>query len=145
MANMHRGKIGPPKRLRFENGIWWYRCKFRAVEVEISSVIRSCRFKVPAVAKALGLEVRTFERVVVDSLGISPGKWLRFERIVVAQHRLNDGCSIKAVSIELGFRHQGDFGKEFKLLLGVNPTDYQRDVKRRQAVPACGGSNVKHQ
>lgn len=72
--------------------------------------------------------------MVKTSLGIPPGVWLRSERAVSARHRLREGCCIKELAYEFGFRNPGDFSDEFKRWHGVSPIEFQHSYIRKQRV-----------
>jgi AraC-like DNA-binding protein len=121
---------GAERRIWFSEGHWWYSSEATAGAVCITEKMRSCGFQGAALAKALGLGERTFHRVVIESLGIPPGRWLRMERAAAAMVRLRTGCPVKELADEFGFRHQGDFAAEFKRWHGVLPSEYQAQVRR---------------
>jgi AraC-like DNA-binding protein len=119
----------PERRLCFEDGFWWYRPSKSEDRSEISSLIRNLKFNPAGLAEKLKLGERTFRRIVTDSLGIPPGTWLRQQRAVAARHRLREGCPVKQIATELGFRHQGDFCVEFKRWYDLSPADFMHAGK----------------
>lgn len=110
-----------PSRIWFANGYWWYSCPVRKSEFEITGLMRKHGYQRDLLARSLGLSGRTFHRVIKDSLGITPGIWLRQERAVAARYRLRCGVSVKELACEFGFKHPGDFTNEFKHWYGVTP------------------------
>ena len=110
-----------PIRIRFYNGYWRYSCPVRKSEFEISGLMRKHGYQRDLLARTLGLSGRSFHRLVKDSLGITPGTWLRQERAVAARYRLRGGASVKELAFEFGFKHPGDFTKEFKYWHGASP------------------------
>ncbi len=112
------------KRLWFQDGFWWYCPSPRENRSEISSLIREVKFNPSGLAEKLNLGERTFRRIVTASLGIPPGTWLRQQRAVAARYRLLEGCPVKQIANELGFRHQGDFCVEFKRWYEISPADF---------------------
>ncbi len=97
----------------------------------ISRLIVECRFKPDEIASRLGLSIRSFDRLVRDSLGISPGIWLRQLRAVAARMRVRDSEPIKSIAYELGFNHQGDFAREFKSWYDVSPASFRRNLRQQ--------------
>ncbi len=127
VVNWCSSLMNPPhqqRRLWFANGFWWYSCPSRKLDYEISSLIRKHGFRSDRIASSLGLSERSFHRLINDSLGISPGIWLRQERAVASRYRLRGGASVKELAFEYGFKHPGDFTNEFKLWHGVAPRLY---------------------
>lgn len=120
--NPDSGKMG----VWFDDGRWRYRCQVTGEFREISTLMRDLGFNAVALAGELGVGERSFRRMIKDSLGIPPGKWLRQQRILEAVRRLREGCSVKMLASELGFRHQGDFCVEFKRWYGVSPSEFAR-------------------
>jgi AraC-like DNA-binding protein len=106
--------------------------------MRITGKMRDCLFQAAELAKSLGLGERTFHRVVIQSLGIPPGRWLRMERAAAAMVRLRAGCKVKELAEEFGFRHQGDFSAEFKRWHGVLPSEYQAKVRHDSQVGNSG-------
>jgi AraC-like DNA-binding protein len=64
--------------------------------------------------------IRSFHRQV----GMPPYEWLLQLRIESAKHRLQAGCAITDLAIELGFADQSHFHRRFKLITGVTPAAY---------------------
>lgn len=91
--------------------------------------MRESAYNSSAIAESLGVGERSFRRVVKESLGIPPGIWLRQERAVAAGYRLREGCSVKQLAAEFGFRHQWDFSVEFRRWYEMNPADFIRMVQ----------------
>ena len=119
------------KRLWFEEGFWRYFCPHTGETRLISAIMREVRFDADGLTDALGLGNRSFHRLVKDSLGISPGVWLRGERAVEMRQLLRAGWSIKKLSAHYGFKHQTDFCVEFKRWHEVPPSCFVADIRRR--------------
>lgn len=112
------------RKLWFENGFWWYRGFPGGGRLEISGLMKACRFDACTLSSSLGVNDRTFRRLVIESLGIPPGIWLRQQRAVAVRYRLREGIPVKQVAMELGFRHAGDFCVEFKRWHGLGPVEF---------------------
>lgn len=97
-------------------------------------MMRQVSFDTSTLVRRLGLTRRTFERLVNQSLGVTPGFWLRQEKAVAATFHLLEGKAIKEVSLLLGFKHQTDFCKEFKYWHKVTPSRYQ-EIGRIRSTP----------
>lgn len=136
--NQYRNKHGI--KLWFESGFWWFRPSRGDKNLEISDLMRRCRYDVATLASMLGVGERTFRRIVTKSLGIPPGIWLRQQRAVAVRYRLREGTPVKQVAMELGFRHAGDFCVEFKRWHGLGPAEFVHKTKNlhdESAVSAC--------
>jgi AraC-like DNA-binding protein len=135
-------KVFPkPRNLWFEDGFWWYACPSKRAVTRISGLIRDELFDIEAIAGRLGVSRRGFERLVNNSLGISPGMWLRPERAVWAAFRIREGYSISEISEQLGFKHQGDFCAEFKRWHQILPSQYRQVARKRCFVQKLGLDN----
>lgn len=117
-----------PKHLRFDRGFWWLCCPKSRQKFEITSLMRREAFKADRIARALGMGKWTLRRMVTDSLGIPLGYWLRMERAVSVEYRLREGCSVKELAVEYGFKHPGDFSEEFNRWHEIYPADFQTMV-----------------
>ena len=108
-------------RIWFADGFWWFRSSHDGAIREISSVMRRERYRLRNLAKALGVGERSFQRLVADEVGMSVGLWLRMQRAVDFRHRIKCGDSIKVLSHDYGFSHQGEFCVEFRRWYGLSP------------------------
>jgi AraC-like DNA-binding protein len=64
--------------------------------------------------------IRSFRRLV----GMPPYEWLLQLRIEKAKNRLQQGCPIRDLAIELGFADQSHFHRRFKSITGVTPAAF---------------------
>lgn len=69
---------------------------------------------------------RTLARLFVKETGLTLGEWNRRLLIHIALHQLNQGASVTAVAIELGYRNTSAFIEMFKTVLGVSPMRYMK-------------------
>ncbi len=118
-----------PPRIWFASGYWWFGRPIAKEPLVISGLIVECRFKGDEIATRISVPVRSFHRLVSDSLGLSPGEWLRQLRAVEARMRIRDGDPIKLISHDLGFGRQTDFAREFKLWYGVSPDAFRQNFQ----------------
>lgn len=131
----------PPKRSRccvihgrkivFRSGFWWFMDGSGTPPLRIDGLFSSCEWNVSLIAASIGLNKRTFIRLVADSLGMNPKEWLRHLRVVEARHMLREGTKIQIVARKLGFRHDSDFTRDFKDLMGVTPSRFAADERMR--------------
>lgn len=112
--------------------------------VRIDGLFATCDWNVSLIADSIGLSKRTFIRLVADSLGMNPKEWLRHLRVVEACHMLREGTKIQVVARKLGFRHDSDFTKDFKDLMGVTPSQFAAGERMRSfdAGKDCGSSGL---
>jgi AraC family transcriptional regulator, ethanolamine operon transcriptional activator len=81
---------------------------------------------------AIGLTHRGVENLFQDLLGVSPMTYLRHQRLhgvrrALLQAEPGQG-TVKSAALEWGFRHQGHFAREYRLLFGELP---QQTLVRR--------------
>lgn len=67
-----------------------------------------------------GYLIRSFCRLV----GMPPYEWLLQLRVEEAKARLQKGCQISDLAIELGFADQSHFHRRFKRITGITPATY---------------------
>jgi len=75
---------------------------------------RESKFSADLLAVQLGISRRQLQRYTQVKFGRSPQKWLNEERLIEASIRLRNDNSVKAVSIELGFKQVSHFSREYK-------------------------------
>jgi AraC-like DNA-binding protein len=112
---------------------WWYRDSATATLIRLEPVFIRCQWNVSGFADELGLATRTLSRVALDSFGIPCKTWLRRVRIVHACGALRAGHSIKATALHLGFNSPSDFAREFRVLIGLSPSEFVRLERKRAA------------
>ncbi len=94
--------------------------------LSLSVIAREGDYKMSHLVERIGVSDRHLRRVFEDGIGISPKDWLRQERMVAARSLLREGSPIKEVAINLGFTNTKMFSRDFQLVHGVKPTDFQR-------------------
>jgi len=107
-------KPNPRVQILASSGSWWFVDQARAESILLNTIIQESNWRVAPVCLRLGIEVRTFQRIVESCLGISPKRWLRGIRIIAACQQLIAGEKVEATAKDLGFRHHSDFTAEFK-------------------------------
>ncbi|MFT4177701.1 MAG: helix-turn-helix transcriptional regulator [Luteolibacter sp.] len=94
--------------------------------LSLSQVARKAGYRTAALCDLIGISERHLRRIFEQGLGISPGEWLRQERMVAARTLLREGTAIKNVAIELGFSSSKMLSRDFQIFYNVTPTDFQR-------------------
>jgi transcriptional regulator GlxA family with amidase domain len=75
-------------------------------------------------AETLGVTLRFLERFFQARFGVGPHSWIVHMRMTHAAALLATGISVKAVSIELGYKQVSHFSREFKRFFGMPPRNY---------------------
>jgi AraC-like DNA-binding protein len=127
---IHGAPKGERRRIVVDGGAWWFVDPGRAEKVPLELLFGPCGWKVGRLCKALGMERRTFARVMERSLGITGKKWLCQLRVVAACHLLRGG-KITSVASRLGFRDDSDFSFEFRRQMGVSPSAFVKSERSR--------------
>lgn len=73
-----------------------------------------------------------FARVFESEMGLPPHTYLEVVRIRHAQKRLEEGTSIVATALSVGYADQSHLTRRFKRYVGVTPGQYRRGSKIRQ-------------
>ncbi|NIH86589.1 helix-turn-helix domain-containing protein [Amycolatopsis granulosa] len=83
-------------------------------------------FPLSAVAHHCGVTLRSLQAGFRRELGMSPGEWLRAERLDRAYAQLSaadpDGVTVTATALSCGFVHLGDFAARFRSRFGEVPS-----------------------
>ena len=70
---------------------------------------------------------RTFQRLILKNLGISPSELLTEVRLSQAAHMLHDRAEkIADIAIKCGFSSQAHFSTAFKDAMGQTPRQYRQ-------------------
>jgi AraC-like DNA-binding protein len=73
------------------------------------------------VCRIAGASVRTMERIFQREVGMSLESWRRQVRLMKAVELLVEGCPVKKVAAEVGYRQPSAFIELFRQTLGVTP------------------------
>jgi AraC-like DNA-binding protein len=98
-------------------------------------LFNGCAWNLGRLAKHLGVGDRTLARIIEESIGISGKTWLRNIRILRACQLLRASTKIEAIAHHLHFSQASDFARDFKALIGVTPSKYQKDEINRSFRP----------
>jgi AraC-like DNA-binding protein len=74
-----------------------------------------------AVCARVGVSVRTIERAFRKDVGLSFEAWRRQVRLMKAIELLANGCPVKEVAYEVGYRQSSAFVEMFRRTLGATP------------------------
>jgi len=77
-----------------------------------------------ALARAVGIGVRTLERRFLAETGMSPGRWRRQHILLGALERLAANAPIKAVAAAAGYATPSAFTAAFRAAFGITPARY---------------------
>ena len=76
-------------------------------------------------AQQLYITTKYLSNIVKEATGRSAAQWIDEFVILEAKNLLRfSGKTIKQVSYELNFSNQSAFGKYFKLITGMSPSEY---------------------
>lgn len=129
-----RNSIKRGKLVVFDHGFWWFIDPDSGQELRLDPIIERCKWRIGPLCEALGVEKRTFARLIVKNLGITGKKWLRQLRVVAACHLLREGGKVTLVARRLGFRDDSHFTSDFKMLMGVCPSVFMKAEQSRSRI-----------
>jgi AraC-like DNA-binding protein len=79
---------------------------------------------VSALAMAVGLGLRAFERRFAAETGLSPGRWRQQHALLAGLERIAAGHPVKAVAADAGYASPSAFIAAFRKTFGVTPSRY---------------------
>jgi len=79
---------------------------------------------VAALARAVGVGHRNFERLFLVETGMTPGRWRQQHGLLAALERLAAGVPIKIVAAEAGYASASAFTAAFRRCFGTTPARY---------------------
>jgi AraC-like DNA-binding protein len=91
--------------------------------------------RVGDVADALGVSVRTVQRLASRYIGVSPAAMIRRRRLQEAAQRLREepGTELAALAAELGYADQAHLAGDFRTVLGLTPSGYRGEATLGEA------------
>jgi AraC-like DNA-binding protein len=102
-----------------------------------SNLARQVRLQ--ELADLTGLSKAYLIRSFRHTVGMPPHEWLLQLRIEAGRRRLQCGCAIDDLAVDLGFADQSHFHRHFKRLTGVTPAAYARGHFRSRRTHAAPG------
>ncbi len=101
-----------------------------------------CPVSIAKIAACLSTSTRQLERLFQKVVGCSPQATYVQLRLKHASWMLNSGLSIASIAAETGFSDGAHFGKAFKAVYGVSPSEARRRLTQEQGeravAPAAG-------
>ncbi len=95
------------------------------------------QFSVSKVAAALGLKVHQFKSALEEAVGLGPKEFFRHYRAVQARRLISEGCPLKQISDQLGFRYYTHFAAEIRSFYGIAPRTLQKIIEKQSPrIPA---------
>ena len=85
---------------------------------------RRCSYRAPELARSCEMNLRRLQRHFQEDFGRSPQEWLNEQRMIAARYLILEDRSVKAISLELGFKQTSHFCREFKRCYGFTPTGF---------------------
>lgn len=78
-------------------------------------------------AKQLGMSSKYFSKIILDTVGVSAGRWIEEYVATQAKQMLSTrfDMNIQQVAFHLGFREQSDFCRFFKRATGMSPKQFR--------------------
>jgi AraC-like DNA-binding protein len=91
-------------------------------EARLRKAAADCGYRVPALARLLGISTRQLTRAFKAQLRCLPGAWLRAARLQEARRLLRAAESVKMVAYSVGYRYESQFCRDFKAYFGHTPS-----------------------
>jgi transcriptional regulator GlxA family with amidase domain len=83
------------------------------------------------IASSLETSTRQLERLFKDSIGCAPQVAYRQIRLKHARWMLRSGLSLTSIAADTGFSDGTHFGKAFKAMYGINPSEERRRMAQK--------------
>ena len=81
---------------------------------------------IPALARAVNMSERSFQRAFRTEVGVSPGKYVERARIDAARALLeHEQLGLASIAARCGFANPETLIRSFKRLVGLTPTEYR--------------------
>ena len=85
-----------------------------------------------ALCRKVGVSVRTIQRTFRKEVGTSFEFWRRQVRLMKGIELLVEGCSVKTVAAEVGYRQPSTFVQLFRRTLGVTPKAWASSLQGQE-------------
>ncbi len=112
------------QEILFADGSWWFANSLKNSLIRLDPMFQECGWRVTVLGDMLGIETRTFARIIDRSLGITGKIWLRQLGSITAIELLRSGGKMEVIASQLGFANNSNFTREFKQMVGVTPSDF---------------------
>jgi transcriptional regulator GlxA family with amidase domain len=83
------------------------------------------KWSVSNLAKLCGVTTETVRKHFTSHMGKTTQEWLAEHRLKEAKSLLNTKMQIKEIAISLGYNHQSNFSRSFKVSVGFCPSKHQ--------------------
>ena len=91
----------------------------------------ACTVPISEIASSLETSTRQLERLFKESIGCAPQVAYRRIRLKHARWMLRSGLSLTSIAADTGFSDGAHFGKAFKAMYGVNPSEERRRIAQK--------------
>jgi transcriptional regulator GlxA family with amidase domain len=96
------------------------------------------------IASRLDTSTRQLERLFKETVGCAPQAAYLQIRLKHARWMLNSDLSLASIAADTGFSDGAHFGKTFKAVYGINPSEERRRIARK-VVERAATSNVSEE
>ena len=100
-------------------------------------------FDARALSRRLGVSGRQLSRHFKRSLGCSPKRWLKEQRVLTARRMLASAASVKEVAYMLGFAQVSQFCRDYRAYFGHSPSSDLTATKARRATPCSEPTSAR--
>ena len=111
------------------------KCSAQTADARLAFALFQTEWKpVGAVARALGMSERHFDRLFLDQVGLSPSRFRRIrrlERVMDAMRRAPPDPAMASFALDHGFFDQAHMNHELKHLTGMTPVALHRSLIER--------------
>lgn len=98
---------------------------------QLDRMAARCGYRVRQLSQELGRSESYIHRVFLRDIGLSPGMWLREQRLLEATRLLRSGKDVATVAAELGFADPGGLRREFLAFRGKAPGAWRQSRNAR--------------
>ncbi len=91
---------------------------------EAAALLSTSRLSTAAVARAVGLGVRTLERRFLDETGLTLGRWRRHRLLLRGLESIAAGATVQATAATAGYRSPSAFIAAFRTAFHETPARY---------------------
>lgn len=88
--------------------------------------------------KALGVSLRSLQRIVSKGTGVGPGHWLRLARTRRAAQFLSGNVPLAALACDMGYADQAHMTRDMRAIFGQTPGALRQDRGALEAITQPG-------